>query len=133
MENSKPLYEALALNVQAFQNCIELNNVEWKGKHKARILKLVAECMPRGSGIDNGTKIDLERSIANKLVFYTSFHHMDENGFYDGWTDHEVIVTPSLTNRIELRITGRNRNEVKDYLHETFYFTLIDIQVNPYE
>lgn len=88
--------------------------------------KLVKDTAPSGSGIDTGTKINLEKSSANKLVFEFGFHHMNENGFYDGWTEHTAIVTPSLTSQFDLRITGRNRNDIKDYLHDTFYWWLSD-------
>ena len=45
---------------------------------------------------------------------------MDENGFYDGWTSHDIIVRPSLSSDIYIRITGSNRNDFKDYAHDLF-------------
>ena len=81
------------------------------------------ECknLPSGSGIDSGTKLNMQESSKNKIVFNFSFHHMDENGSYDGWTDHKAIFTPSFEfNGYDLKITGKDRNEIKDYLHELF-------------
>ena len=52
---------------------------------------------------------------------------MNENGFYDGWTDHTLTVRPSLVHGIELEISGRNRNDIKEYLHETFHSALFDL------
>ena len=75
--------------------------------------------MPSGSGVDSGTKL-LDNSTPDRLVFQADFHHMDENGFYDGWTEHQIIVTPSLAYGFNVRITGRNRNEIKDYLADLF-------------
>ena len=70
--------------------------------------------------LPNDAKLDLDASHADKLVFELSFHHMNENGFWDGWTDHTVVVTPSLQHAFNLRISGRNRDDIKDFLHEEF-------------
>lgn len=80
----------------------------------------VRKNMPRGSGIDCGTELDMDRSNPNKLVFIVSYHHMDEHGGYDGWTEHKIIVVPDLAFQFNLGITGRNRNDIKDYLHSVY-------------
>lgn len=77
--------------------------------------------LPSGSGIDAGTKISMQESKPNKIVFAFSFHHMDEKGSYDGWTDHKAIFTPSFDfGGYKLRITGKDRNQIKNYLYELF-------------
>ena len=48
---------------------------------------------------------------------------MDDAGFYDGWTGHTITITPSFSG-INLRISGPNRNDIKDYLYETFDYAL---------
>lgn len=117
----KPLYVALASAVIAYQNCVKSGNREWEDRHKDRILQLARENLPSGSGLDNGCSISVEQSSDARIVIATSFHHMDgESGGYDGWTEHEIVVKPSLAFGISLRITGRNRNEIKDYLGEMF-------------
>jgi hypothetical protein len=45
---------------------------------------------------------------------------MNENGFYNGWSDHKVIVTPSLAFGMNIKITGENRNDIKDFLFDVF-------------
>jgi hypothetical protein len=60
-------------------------------------------------------------------VFTCSYHHMNSDGYYDGWTEHEIIAKPSLVHGIDLEVKGRNRNEIKDYLHDTFYTCLNQI------
>jgi hypothetical protein len=100
-------------------NCIASHNDEWREKHGERIADLLDE-MPSGSGIDCGTKIDLDASTAEKLVFDVAYHHMNDGGYYDGWTQHTVIVTPSLAFGFTLRITGRDRNGIKEYIAEMF-------------
>jgi len=94
----------------------------------ANIRALVNAHMPSGSGVDNGTSIDLEKSTTSKLVFHTSFHHMNERGFYDGWTDHTITVRPSLEFGLILKVSGSNRNDINSYLGDLFYECLtIDI------
>jgi hypothetical protein len=48
---------------------------------------------------------------------------MNDGGFYDGWTEHTVVVTPSFRG-INLRISGRDRNQIKEYLYETYDYAL---------
>jgi len=118
------LYCELARLVAAIRNCEKSNNQEWLGRHTARLKTLVQEEMPSGSGIDNGTKIDLDASTPDKLVFEVGFHHMNDGGMYDGWTEHRIIVTPSLAFGFDLRITGKDRNEIKEYLNDVYYSAL---------
>jgi len=76
--------------------------------------------LPSGSGIDRGTMIDLDKSTPNKLRLITAYHHMNENGMYDEWTEHTVTVTPDLMHGFTLKIGGRNRNDIKDYLYDVY-------------
>ena len=121
---TRKLYRELAILVDARKRCSENNKHEWYSKHTARIEMLIGEHMPSGSGIDSGVKIDYDKSTGDKLVFNTAFHHMDTHGGYDGWTEHRVIVKPSLMHGYTVTITGRNRNDIKDYLAELFSYSL---------
>lgn len=73
---------------------------------------------PSGSGIDCGTR--LVKGNDNRLVLEFDFHHMDSNGVYDGWTHHTVHVTPSLRYSYEMRITGRDRDNIKEYCYDLY-------------
>ena len=119
---SNKLYAVLASLVQARINCDQATprNDEWFAKHEERIEELVKDCLPSGSGVDCGTKIDLDASNAEKLVLLTSYHHMDEAGGYDGWTEHTVIVTPSLAFGFVMTISGKNRNDIKELIAQYF-------------
>lgn len=114
------LAREIAMLVTARQNCIKSNNTEWLATHTLRLRDLVRNRMPSGSGVDSGTKIDLDASTGERLVFTAEFHHMDENGSYDGWTSHTITVRASLAFGLDIRIGGRDRNGIKDHLHETF-------------
>jgi hypothetical protein len=110
-------YQKIASLLQAIINCQKSNNQEWEEKHTETI-ETIMQNSPSGSGFDNSTSLDFFKSTPEKLVFNTAFQHMDENGFYDGWSHHDVIATPSLASGFNLRITGKDRNEIKDYIAE---------------
>lgn len=122
-QKAQTIAQALASAVIARANCIQSDNTEWRDRWERRIQSLVRDHMPSGSGIDTGTTIDLDRSSAEALRFTFSFHHMNENGYYDGWTDHVLIVRPDWSG-VALKITGRDRNDTKGYLYQTYDYAL---------
>ena len=83
----------------------------------------VRENFPRGCGIDNGTELDTGSS-ANRIVLNVPYHHMDEQGYYDGWTTYRVVVKADLAWGYDMRVTGRDRNGIKGYLAELFAYEL---------
>lgn len=93
---------------------------EWKISHEQNLKKLIKNHMPSGSGFDNGTTFDFQNSTIDKLIFHTSFHHMNIYCEYDGWTKHKITVKPSFLYGMTISITGTNRNEVKDVINFTF-------------
>ena len=117
-----PLYREFSNCLSAMENCRKANNHKWLTHWEDKIKKLV-DFLPSGSGIDNGITLDAD-STPEKLVFRFEFHHMNDNGFYDGWTDHKLIVKPSLQFGIDIRISGRDRNDIKNYLHDVFSHAL---------
>jgi hypothetical protein len=122
---NKPLYKAIDNAVTARLNCIKSNNQEWLDKWTYTINE-IESILPSGSGIDSGTIINLEKSKHNKIVLETSFHHMDDNGYYDGWTEHTITVTPDFLNDFVMSISGRNRNDIKEYLYQTYDIALCE-------
>ena len=120
MRTDRTLASEIASMVSARENCEATGNEEWKERHTSRLELIQDNCLPHGSGVDCGCIIDLDKSKPNRLVIETSFHHMDEHGGYCGWSDHSIIITPSLQFGFNLRITGRDVRDIKDYLHELF-------------
>jgi len=114
------LYTKLSSLLSAIENCEESNNTKWLQKHGETLEKLITNHLPSGGGFDDGTSLDLSQSTPEKLVFETNFHHMNGIGYYDGWTSHKVIITPSLQCGFNLRITGKNKNDVKEYMYDVF-------------
>jgi hypothetical protein len=110
--NLKELSKAIA----GFQQCKE----GFKEIHENKINEL-CYLLPHGSGIDNGVKLMIEESKPERIIFYFEFHHMDENGFYSGWTEHNLTITPSFLNDFHMKISGKNKNMIKDYLYDLFY------------
>lgn len=108
----------LARKIQARLNCIASDNKEWKQKHEEAIAEM-AKLLPHGSGFDSGCEIDLDRSDGNKIVITTSFHHMDD-GSYDGWSDHDVVIRSDLQFGYTIRVTGMDRKNIKNYIHDVF-------------
>jgi hypothetical protein len=113
-------YQDIASKLGAMENCRKSGNDTWLMQHEQDIIRIVENKMPSGSGFDNGTGLNWDKSTPEKLVFETSFHHMNENGMYDGWTAHTVTVTPSLQFGFNLKISGKNRNNIKEYIVESF-------------
>ena len=73
--------------------------------------------LPTGSGFDNGIKLN-EKTTPNRIIFDSSFHHMNENGFYDGWSAFKVIVTPSFVCDFDIKVTGVNTT--RKYFNKDF-------------
>jgi len=115
----KKLYAEIASMVQARENCQESRNEEWFDRHTDRLRFIERNCLPSGSGIDSGCQIDLGRSKPDRVILTLGFHHVNQDGYYDEWTHHDVVITPSLQFGYNLRITGRNRNDIKNCLHDT--------------
>lgn len=128
------VYEAIAQTLQALKNCQarvsdvnESNPEHWRDMvrmHQDRIESLAREYLPSGSGFDAGTAVDDVTSKRNRLVLRTSFHHMNDSVDYCGWSSHDVIVTPDLALRFDVRVTGRDVREMKDYIADTFRHAL---------
>ncbi len=96
-------------------------NREWVERWKARLNKLV-DHIPSGGGIDKGPR-RLEDIIvmSDAIRFDVGFHHMSDNSYYDCWTEHTVTIRPAFDG-ISVRISGRNRRDIKAYLFEVMEY-----------
>ncbi len=124
--STQKVYEAMASLCQAIRNCEESGNSEWKFKHTMRLRALIDRYLPHGGGFDGQITVDTDKSDADRIVLGVSFHHMNDNGMYDGWTDHNVTVKPSLAHEIYISVSGRDRNDIKNYIGEEFHNALCE-------
>ena len=119
------IYQKIAIAFGAYLNCVKSDiRTEWEEKHAEKIEEICKNELPSGSGFDSGTTFDFDKSQKNQLVFHADFHHMDDNGYYCGWSEHTVVVTPDLCFDFNLKITGRNVRDIKDYIAETYNYHL---------
>ena len=117
----RTILRAFAESLQAMHNCEKSGNDRWRGRWSSYIAKLQAE-LPHGSGLDGKVEFILDKCNATRVVIFVEFHHM-KHGYYVGWTDHEIIVTATHCGP-EIRVTGKDRNGIKDYLAELFDYAL---------
>jgi hypothetical protein len=81
--------------IQAISESVrrDLQNGDWASAASIHDLEAI---LPSGSGIDQGITIDLEESTEHKIVLVVPYHHMDDNGFYDGWSTWKLTITPTF-------------------------------------
>jgi hypothetical protein len=115
----KSLAEVIAQSLKSIENCSESGNYEWRRIHARSLLMFCQEYLPSGGGFDSGTKL-LAESTPENLVFHTWFQHMNDAGYYDASTEHRVTVESSFVFGLSIRVSGSNRNDIKDYIAETF-------------
>lgn len=95
--------------------------------------KFIKNIVPFGSGFDTIYNV-YEQKKNFKIV--SSYHVMNENGYYDGWIDFTIYMwknIPSNRNKdITIEINGKSSNYLADkyfareYIKETIYTTIIE-------
>ena len=118
------LCAVIASTIGARARCEQTGATEWFNRHSDTLQAIERDYLPHGSGIDNGVGIDVYGSNEEKIVLTLGYHHMNDGGYYDGWTEHKAIITPAFTGGLKIRITGRDRNQIKEYLHDVLYTAL---------
>lgn len=92
---------------------------KWVVPSKARLSELL-EPLPRSNGLDAGVVFDWNRSKPNKFIFSFNYYYRDKRGDRSGWTRHQLIITAGYFNKFYMRITGRNKNKMKESLLTLF-------------
>lgn len=116
------LAQAIAEAAEARNNCLKSGNDEWRLRWESRLNEL-ADYLPSGSGVDNGTAILWDSSNTASITLHIEYHHMNDGGFYDGWTEHSVVVKPTFSG-LNVHVKGRDRNQIKDYLSDLLHESL---------
>lgn len=138
------VYQKLAIGVELLKSLKE-TKPETCYRHRTtkiseardELQQFIEKYLPTGSGIDDDITIrDDNPSFMKdgKIRLSSSFHVMDENGFYDGWIDFIVEIIPCLTSNFRLRIIGnfskrqgcikKDASDIRDYLYSLFYESL---------
>lgn len=120
------LYQKIASTIVALKNCEKSGNSEWIGRHEDTLYDIEKNILPHGSGIDAGCKINLEKSGENKIVIDVPYHCMDENGYYDGWRDYQIVIKAHLVFGFVIDVKGRDYNGLKDYLADLFNYVMYE-------
>lgn len=126
------IYQILGVANQARINCISAKNDVWREKWEDKINTIVNNYLPHGSGIDGKLEFNFEKSTQDKLIIDSEFHFMNENGFYDGWSNFSVVVTPDWRD-CNIYVVGRFRkkySDTKDYLQDIFSEALMTERAN---
>lgn len=127
------LYQAIAQNARLLAKKESIHHEAARNRQKR-----IEDSLPYGFGFDRGTRI--ESVTDQKIVFSTALHHMNQNGFYDGWTEHQVVVSASLCHGIDVVVRGRETpqrhrprgkdrndiNDIKDFIAEVFSGVLLE-------
>jgi len=77
--------------------------------------------LPHGSGIDADWIISFKNK-SNKIYISNSYHHMNEDGYYDGWSDFTVIINLLGNEYFKLVFNGTEsqrlakKYDIRDYL-----------------
>ena len=93
------LYQKIARVVS--QKNTSLNVIE-------KELTLLQELLPIGNGIETGCVISL-KSTKKRIVIDTIYWHPN---YSDEWSKHQVVITPSFEDEINIRITGKIENNI---------------------
>ena len=94
----------------------------FKENHMDALAYLEKTFLPDGSGFDNGTHIITEgiKKDDEKIRIQANFHHLNGDGYYNGWTEHVVTVTPSLDGWVNIKVSGKDKDGIKEYILDTF-------------
>lgn len=115
--------QTLASAIMARRNCNQSGKTEWYDRWTKLCERIESEFLPRGSGVDNGTRIDWSKSTGARIVLACGYHHINDSGIYSGWSEHTITITPDWEG-INITIGGRDRNGIKEYLSELYHAAL---------
>ncbi len=120
------LARRFAVCFQAYHNCFKgAGNPIWEVRWEETLERMAKELLPSGSGFDNGVQFDIVLSRKNRLVFHASYHHMNQHGYYNGWLDYDIFITPDLADGFSIRTTGVD-SETKGYVGDQMYYALAE-------
>lgn len=116
------VFQLLSYSISGYKAAVQFNNPEWQERHLQEIRELENRFLPSVDGFDSGCSVDLKKSTDERIEIVTHFHHLNPLGFFDGWSDYRVIVTPSLLFGFKLEVEGQNdgpKDTIKEKMSES--------------
>ena len=83
------------------------------------ILKNLEALLPVNEFIET-RKIDIQKSTCQRLVILVRYKNVHEYKNYNSITGHQLIITPSLIDGFNIRITGLDRRGSKEKIEKLF-------------
>lgn len=125
MNMTRKVYQELASRIGSAQACANGVNPLWHDRHETVVNELV-DTLSHGSGIDGETKLDWDKSSAERIVITGSYHVMDSNGYYGDWIDFTATIKPSLVWGMECIVKGRfgKDSDCRDYIEQCWQWDL---------
>lgn len=119
---------------QQINNCIDSGNMTYQYRAEMELNEIMKSA-PNGEwygfskpgdmgnpqkpmGEFDVTRLDHATDVL--LIFNVSFHHMNINGLYTGWTHHRVLVGAAFNGFI-MNVTGKDKAHVKEYIEKAFH------------
>ena len=107
--------------------------IEAYNTHYKTLQDIHKDYLPSGSGFDG--QITIEDANDKKLTIKFDWHLMTDDGYYDGWLDLLLIVTPNLANDFDMKIkwytngnekrkVGRYKPVIEEFLYDEWYYIL---------
>lgn len=119
----KPVYQLIASLIVAYKNCEASHNLIWLNRHSQKIRHIFDSL--EGAGFK--FYYELDKSKENKIIFYGNYHKMNDTGYYDGYDNFKVIMTPDFINGFSLRIISTDskiKSEDREYYYDYLYNAL---------
>lgn len=110
----------LAICTRARRTC----NPDWSAAHQERIDHVLGKWLPHGSGFDQTPELAEDATKPGVVVLKVPYHHMNEHGFYDGWSVYTVRACATFDGH-DVRVTGGRKAE-HDYIAEQYRHALFE-------
>jgi hypothetical protein len=111
-------YKQIAREGAAALNCLG----DYKDAALQRLKTLERGYLPYGSGFDSGCRI--VKVDDHKIIIKSSYHSMNDAGYYDRWYDFTITAIPDFTQTgFSVKIAGAfgKHQDIRDYILDTFY------------
>ena len=127
------LYQKIIQTTKALESCEEKGMIDAYDNHYKTLQNIHKNYLPSGSGFDG--EMNIESATDSKLIIRFDWHILNDNGYYDGWLDLLLIMTPNLSNNFDMKIkwytNGNDKRKVEkykslieDFLYDEWYYIL---------